>query len=220
MKNKIRYVEVFTTLNIDRAVTWARFRHEQIPFHKHETYEIDSIHLADRLNKVLKATCTISGCTIAPWGIVSIVYTPKPTGKVVEAREVEQHEIRRESIRKAYEKAGIVSNTNPTDALILYNKAKAAEINWYEEYVDLLEEDESIMPESFYLDVVPLIESRASAAARGKRNCDLPASYYVCPVCGRQNDFTLWVSAHWDIRAEHNCFCGAKNYIKQGVLVD
>jgi hypothetical protein len=73
-------------------------------------------------------------------------------------------------IKNQYEKASILSNTNPIEALELYKIARHNEDEWYMDnsYTSLIEEDEAIMPHSFYLDVVPLIKSRAAAAQQGK----------------------------------------------------
>jgi hypothetical protein len=44
-------------------------------------------------------------------------------------------------------------------------------------------------------------------------------NYYICPRCHGQMAFSSWVYAHWDISTVHHCICGAKNIIRQGMVV-
>jgi hypothetical protein len=42
--------------------------------------------------------------------------------------------------------------------------------------------------------------------------------FYTCK-CGRQNEFGVWVAAHWNDQVVHSCDCGRKNSILRGRVV-
>ena len=63
-------------------------------------------------------------------------------------------------ITKMFEDASIMSNLHPIEAGEMLQKALEAENDYCIEH----ELDEGLMSHSFYLDVVPIIEHRASAA--------------------------------------------------------
>jgi len=71
--------------------------------------------------KAMSLLCVTSQVNLLTYGRISVWYTPKPTGKVVDAHPVD-------------------------DA-----------------HYTILDEEESVMTELFYLEVVPLIRSRAAA---------------------------------------------------------
>lgn len=164
--NKIKVVILAQT---PYGVTALFRREKNDKVHYFNSYEsLKVINLARRLKEV----CTIESVAITPGhdeqGYItthwSVHYAPKPTGKVVKAYPENSLEGERAYIRSLYVRAGDMSNTEPIGAALLYHRAEQLENAWYEKYCTRLDEEETIMPVSFYRDVVPLIKSRASAA--------------------------------------------------------
>lgn len=179
--NNVEYVEFYTAM-LNQPETIVQIRRQ----HGIREYPVKSYLRALNLNTAVCNTMILSHAIPGPWGIMSIVYRPKPVGKVVNAHPVEksefpegvecyggyltkheQHDLEREEervyIRNLYEFSSTKSNTDPSRALELYNRCKQLEEAWFMKYYDELSDDESIMPHNFYLCVVPIIKSRAAA---------------------------------------------------------
>lgn len=68
-----------------------------------------------------------------------------------------------------YERASTLSNTDPIEAEELLNIARDNEREYWIEHSDKdTDSEESLMPHSFYLDVVFIIRSRGAAARAGR----------------------------------------------------
>lgn len=42
---------------------------------------------------------------------------------------------------------------------------------------------------------------------------------YTC-LCGKFNEFSAWVYAHWNEEIAHTCDCGRKNILEEGEVIE